>query len=98
MNHRLTRWAVSLALVAAWTRWPAAERVLASGTVTDCTQSGLATALAGGGLVTFNCGGTHAPATISLTMNYDLGVDATIDGSNGGHPVTLDGINFTRLF
>ena len=98
MKQKLIRWAVGLALAAAWAAGPAA-RVEAAGVVTNCANdSQLIAKLAGGGLVTFNCGGTHAPATITLSMDYDLAVDATIDGFNGGHPVTLDGINFTRLF
>src|SRR5579859_1380453 len=70
----------------------------AGGEVRNCSQSGLDAALSGGGLITFNCGGTHAPATILLTHVAGITVATSLDGFNGGHPVTFDGQGNTRLF
>ena len=70
----------------------------AGGAVTDCTEMGLHSALAGGGLITFNCGGVHAPATILLSSAANIITATTVDGSNGGNLVTLDGQGGTRIF
>lgn len=68
--------------------------------VTDCSFTGLANALnSGNGRITFNCNGSHAPATISVTqlggLNVDNGVYWTIDG---GSVITLSGGGNFRLF
>ena len=57
--------------------------------VTDCTETGLQSALAIGGVVTFNCGGTHAPASIALSTNQTILTNISLDGSNGGNTVVL---------
>ncbi|MCC7361102.1 MAG: hypothetical protein IT317_16580 [Anaerolineales bacterium] len=66
----------------------------AGGVVTICDQAHLATALAGGGSVTFNCG---APATIIFSSQIVITQPTTIDGGALGQ-VTLSGNNVTRLF
>jgi len=60
--------------------------------ITNCTQAGLESALAGGGAITFNCGG---PATITDTTPINISQDAALDG---GDAVTLTGNFATRLF
>ena len=68
-------------------------RAAPAGTViTNCTQSGLAAALAGGGSISFNCGG---PATITDTTPLTISQDATLDG--GGN-IKLAGNLLNRLF
>ena len=73
--------------------------------VTNCTSQGLVDAMnfmdAGpitDGLITFNCGGSHAPATIGINQsggfNVTTGAAYTIDG---GKIITLTGLNTTRL-
>lgn len=58
---------------------------LAGGVVTNCTETDLKNAVAGGGLITFNCG----VATITLTSPLDITApDTTIDG---GGQITLSG-------
>lgn len=78
------RWAVALLVllpVAAW----------AGGMVTDCTETALRAAMAGGGVVTFACDGT-----ILLTDTITNVSDTTLDGS--GHQVTISGNNAVRVF
>src|SRR5262245_9250155 len=67
----------------------------AAGNVTTCTNAGLDVALAGGGLVTFNCGG---PATIVVSTTKAIALNTTIDGTNGGNALTLTAISGIRLF
>ena len=63
----------------------------AEGTVTNCTQAGLSTALNGGGVVTFSCDGT-----IVLTNTITIATNTTLDGS--GRTVAISGNNAVRLF
>jgi hypothetical protein len=66
-----------------------AAGVVGSGDPGSCTDAALDTALAGGGLVTFNCGG---PATIDVnggTGTKTIAGDTTIDG--GGLVTTISG-------
>src|SRR5512139_940685 len=77
----------------------AAPPALASGTVGTgtpgtCTEGALDAALAGGGTVTFNCGG--GPVVIPVTTTKILSVSTTIDGT--GQQVTLDGGGTTKMF
>jgi len=71
----------------------------ASGTViTNCSNdSDLQTAVISGGLITFNCGNTHAAAVIPLNGTLAPISGTIINGSNGSHPVVLDGQGQTRL-
>lgn len=70
-----------------------AAGTVGDGTPGSCTEVALDSALAGGGLVDFNCGGS--PVTITLTSQKTITVDTTI---NGADLVTLSGGNSTRLF
>jgi predicted outer membrane repeat protein len=65
--------------------------VVGSGTPASCTEAALTAALAGGGAITFNCGG---PATILLTSEKKITQDTVIDGSS---VITLTGGLATRL-
>src|SRR5512132_4012636 len=71
-----------------------AAGVVGSGTAASCTEASLDAALAGGGTVTFNCGG--GAAVIPITATKLLSKSTTIDGT--GQQVTLDGGGSTRLF
>ena len=61
--------------------------VVGTGTAGSCTETLLATAIAQGGIITFDCGG---PATITVTKTLTLRTDVntTIDG---GGKITIDG-------
>ena len=66
--------------------------VVGGGTPASCTEAAFDAALAGGGLVSFNCGGS---ATITLTSEKAINNNTTIDGNT---QITLSGGNSTRLF
>ncbi|MFI5396701.1 MAG: choice-of-anchor Q domain-containing protein [Candidatus Binatia bacterium] len=76
-----------------------AAGVVGTGTAASCTDAALNTALTGGGLVTFNCGG--GPVTIDIspgaggTGTKSIAVDTTIDG---GGVVTISGGNSVGVF
>jgi predicted outer membrane repeat protein len=69
----------------------------AGGTVSGaCTEADLDAALAGGGVVTFSCGG---PVTITLKSEKLITAPTTINGPiGGGNRVTFDGAGTVRLF
>ena len=69
-----------------------AAGVVGDGTPASCTRDALATALASGGEIRFNCG--SAPVTIPIAATLDIRTAATIDG---GGLVTLDGQGTTRI-
>ena len=69
------------------------QGVVGDGTPGSCTEAALDTALAGGGTVTFNCGG--APHTITLTNAKTITADTLVDGEG---LITLSGGSATRLF
>jgi hypothetical protein len=75
-----------------------AAGVVGTGTAASCTDAALDTALAGGGLVTFNCGGQ---ATIDIstatggTGTKFIFADTTIDG---GGLVTISGGHLEGIF
>jgi hypothetical protein len=68
--------------------------VVGNGSAASCTESALRTAVANGGVVTFNCGA--ATATIGLTQPLvaPIDKDTTIDGANR---IVLDGQNTTQI-
>jgi hypothetical protein len=73
--------------VAPSTTWAAG--VVGTGTAASCTEAALGAALAGGGLVTFNCG---AFAIIDISSGKTIAADTTVDGGgvitvSGGSPV-----------
>ncbi|HEY7061018.1 MAG TPA: choice-of-anchor Q domain-containing protein [Chloroflexota bacterium] len=70
-----------------------AAGVVGTGTAASCTEAALNTALAGGGNVTFNCGG--AAAIITLTSPKTISANSMIDGAN---LTTLSGGNATSIF
>jgi len=90
----LTSLVFGLAAAVAVLAW-GAYAAEASGTVSPCNEGNFDTALSGGGLVTFNCGG---PATITATAMQIIGADTTIDGSNGGNPLTLTASSNVLIF
>ncbi len=69
-----------------------AAGVVGNGTPGSCTEAAFDAAWAGGGVVTFNCGGA---ATIILTSQKSLVADVTFEGAG---LITLSGNNATRLF
>jgi predicted outer membrane repeat protein len=66
--------------------------VVGNGTLASCTEAALTAALAGGGNVTFNCGG---PATILVLNQQTIAQPTTIDG---GGVITLTGGLQSKLF
>lgn len=69
-----------------------AAGVVGNGSPASCTEAALVAALAGGGDVTFNCGGA---VTIPFTSSISINHDTTL---YGGSNVTLNGGGTTRLF
>ena len=68
----------------------------AAGVVTDCSNdTQFSTLLAGGGTVTFNCGGVGAAATITVSSVKTIAANTTIDGAG---KITLSGGNARRIF
>lgn len=59
--------------------------------VADCTQSGLITAMSGGGVVTFGCSG-NIPITNTIVVDRDVMLDAS------GQNVSVDGQGLVRIF
>lgn len=68
---------VGLAVALTWAPTAAAGGVVGTGTPDSCTDLALNAALAGGGAVTFNCGGPH---TIALKSTKIIMLNTTIDG------------------
>ncbi len=62
--------------------------------VSDCTEGGLAAALAKGGVITFACGAQPAVITVTKTLDVRTDVDTVLDG---GGRVTLDGGGKVRV-
>src|SRR5262245_4419216 len=65
-----------------------AAGVVGTGSAASCTEAALDAALAGGGLVTFNCG--PVPVTITITISKTIASNTTIDG---GSLITISGGN-----
>ena len=66
--------------------------VVGDGSAASCTEAAFRSAVAGGGIVAFNCGST--PVTITVTSEVPVGKDATIDGAG---QVTLSGGGTSRI-
>jgi hypothetical protein len=62
--------------------------VIGTGTAASCTFSALNTAVAKGGIITFNCGADPVTIAITATMNLPTNKNTVIDG---GGKITLDG-------
>ncbi|MFO0690034.1 MAG: choice-of-anchor Q domain-containing protein [Myxococcota bacterium] len=95
MNRRPTTFylvlALYLALLASSAR---AAGVVGTGSPASCTDAALASALVGGGLVTFNCG----PGNVVIPVNTHViatGEATIVDGANG---ITLDGEDSRQHF
>jgi hypothetical protein len=80
-----TRVLLCAVLFVAGTRTAHAAGVVGTGTALSCTDTALDAALAGGGLVTFNCGG---PAMIDIGSAKTIAADTTVDG---GGLITISG-------
>jgi hypothetical protein len=72
------------------TRTP--DAVVGDGTPGSCTGAALATAVAAGGIVVFDCG--PAPVTIPVAAPLEVTRDTVLDGND---QVTLDGGGTTRI-
>ena len=86
--------AASLAVGAPSTAWAAG--VVGTGTAASCTDAALDAALAGGGLVTFDCG--PDPVTIDISTGTGtkmIAADTTVDG---GGLITLSGGTSAQIF
>ncbi|HEY3802066.1 MAG TPA: choice-of-anchor Q domain-containing protein [Kofleriaceae bacterium] len=70
------------------------DHVVGSGDPSTCTEAALGSAIAAGGIITFDCG--SAAATIAITQTLELRTDVatTIDG---GNLVTIDGGGAVRI-
>src|SRR5262245_66035879 len=82
------------AILFAWlpTHVARAAGVVGNGTPASCTEAALTAALAGGGTVTFNCGG---PKTILVTSQKTINQNTIIQG---GGIITITGGLTTRIF
>lgn len=69
-----------------------AGNLVGNGVATSCTEAALETALATGGIITFDCG--SGPTTIDITREKVIDKDTTIDG---GGKITLRGNGSTRI-
>jgi hypothetical protein len=85
----------SLVLVLFASRAATAAGVVGNGSPGSCTEGALNTALAGGGSVTFNCGGS--PVVIPITAQKVISVATTVDGGSADL-VILDAGGATRHF
>jgi hypothetical protein len=88
-NGRVPRYWAWLALLLAPVGAGSAEAagVVGNGTPGSCTEAALNAALAGGGTVTFNCGGS--PVSIPITSQKVVSAATVVDGGNNAL-VTLD--------
>lgn len=67
--------------------------IVGNGTPGSCTEAALDAVIAGGGIITFNCGPT--PITITVTSEKAIIVNTRLDG---GSLVSLSGGGTTRVF
>jgi hypothetical protein len=72
----------------------AAAGVVGDGTAASCTETTLNAALAGGGLITFNCG----PAAHIIILSNQKTIRSGTTTIRGAGLITLSGGNATRLF
>src|SRR5215208_2397299 len=70
---------IALALALQVAETARAAGVVGDGNPNSCTEAALTTALAGGGTVTFNCGG---PKTILVIHEQPIAQNTVIDGSD----------------
>ncbi len=62
--------------------------VVGTGTAASCTFDALSAAVAGGGVITFDCGSAPVTIAVTATLNLPTNKDTVIDG---GGTITLDG-------
>ncbi|MGD8586633.1 MAG: choice-of-anchor Q domain-containing protein, partial [Chloroflexota bacterium] len=67
--------------------------VVGNGTPQSCTYDALATAMASGGAISFNCGPTQV--IIAIETTFTVSSDTSIDG---GGLITLSGLQANRIF
>jgi len=84
-----------LAFLLLWPGLAPAAGVVGNGTPGSCTEAALDTALSGGGVVTFSCGGGAVTIPITSTKTISAALATDLDG---GGLVTLDGLDAVRLF
>ncbi len=68
--------------------------VVGDGTPASCTAAALATAVAQGGIITFDCGAAEHTITVTAPLAAPTGTDTTIDG---GGSIVLSGGNTSRI-
>jgi hypothetical protein len=68
--------------------------VVGTGTAASCTYDALNTAVAAGGIITFDCGSDPVAIPITASLEVRTDVDTVIDG---GELVTLDGQSSVRI-
>jgi hypothetical protein len=68
--------------------------VVGDGTPASCTAAALAAAVAGGGIITFNCGAAEHSITLTAPLAAPTGVNTTIDG---GNTIVLSGGSSSRI-
>jgi len=68
--------------------------VIGDGTPTPCTAQALATAVAAGGIITFNCGAAEHTITVTAPLAAPTGMNTTIDG---GGKIVLSGGGTSRI-
>jgi len=95
MTLRIIRLLAALVVAACGLCSSALACVVGTGTSASCTEVALTDCLAGGGTVTFDCGGN---ATIAVTTTKTIDLDTTIDGSGAGGTITISGGGLAGLF
>jgi len=68
--------------------------VIGTGTPASCTFTALQTAVAAGGIITFNCGSGAVTITVTATLKAPINKNTVIDG---GGKITLDGGKAVRI-
>jgi hypothetical protein len=71
-----------------------ATTVVGTGTAASCTYTQLNSAIATGGIITFNCGTNPVSIPVTATLNIPIDRDTVIDG---GNKVTLNGQSQFRI-
>lgn len=84
---------LAIVLSAALLSVPVLAGVVGSGTPTSCTEAALASQVAAGGTVTFNCGA--GPQTIPFTFTLFFGPNDPKVVIDGNDTITLDGTGMT---
>lgn len=69
-------------------------RVVGTGAPASCTETALRTAVAAGGVITFNCGSATTTIALTAPLVAPAERDTVIDG---GHRIVLDGQNRTKI-